>query len=213
MCSCRSSIVHYAELNGGEDLTAREIEWCWVYQVLLSLKRLSTTIQHLEGARLGAFFADISERFDYRYSMGNDAIINQMRFWIATKKKHEASLVGDHTTNLIGFLEEETTRLRSMADKSVAADIPAAWTECPDDDEGAGSDDSQLGGQWDDQPNSVNWNFRKETEVQVGAMKITVPAGTPMKCTPSKEYQGGRVNWSDLMKRELLELYMDLAGR
>ena len=60
----------------------------------------------------------------------------------------------------------------------------------------------------EDQPNSVSWYFPKETKVVVGTMKITVPAGTP-----TKEYQGGRVNWSDLMKRELLEMYMDLAGR
>ena len=190
----KKSLLGFASLVGGKGYSPRQCIWDWasrIVDVLQNLKRVPS-ISH---PKLIKMFADLNIQQEYRYTMGNVGIGNQLVKWISKQLQRDALAEKKVNTNLVLFLTEQKVKLLEASRKmteSAVAEQPEVHDELEFDE------------------SSVEIDPGQGPSMEVRVLEEThIPANTTFVLTPVKEYKGTkRVDWTDKMKIELLSLYI-----
>ena len=141
----------------------------------------------------------------YKFTFGNVALAKSLTFWVSRETAREQSLI---VPDELHTMEEE---IRGREERRLRAELNKETEDDVVNEEEKEDDVEEVEREDDDEERSVKFTTfdDREMECDMGGMKFTLPPGTPCKMTPKKF---GRITWTDKMKLQLLELYMEKAA-
>ena len=105
---CRSileeNLLTFASLMANERITVRDLEVKWTLKLLNCLDFMRRG-KNIESKAVQYFFYGLCLKFEYKYCLNNNALINQLKHWIA--KHNEREKKRDHVYGTVASLGQE----------------------------------------------------------------------------------------------------------
>ena len=213
----KANLLLFAEL--GTETDVRKIEWEWSQRVIFVLKKLQTTSQ-MASKRVLVILTEVVKERGYDYVFGNTYLCLRVTDWVGKEKEREAIIFGKVSSKTPkDYISEQREKMRAAVQARPAPSsdptLPAAGPS------GARASTSSSSEDDEDEDEVVSVPVTAKTPVKFTCTKdgvklstLHVPADAQLTVTPIKEYNKsirGRLDWTDIMKVQLLRTYVLVA--
>ena len=139
----RDSLVSYAQTVADKGYPARQVCWIWSIKLVNCLDILKRSA-HLPNSRIIKLLVDLNQDNDMKYTMGSDAIKNQVTLYIARANERKARVSGDIRLGMTDYIREEQAKLKAAASKPSSKAPQPTSTEVEVEQDVASEEEADL---------------------------------------------------------------------